>query len=151
TSAITLAGLWHYLGRDGVAILYSWPGGSGYGYSQEGAGFTQFHLREFLKVLGSSPDLERVHLDPDTRGRGVLANALRDVLRSSGSDVMNAQKELKLDTVVLAAPDFDVDTYGPRLSGDRLRFVPRRLVIYMGQGDAPGGTTGWFLGSVSRL
>jgi len=154
-SAMTLAGLWHFLGRDGVAILYSWPGGSGgmsgYGYSRESADFTQFHLREFLRLLGSSPDLDRVHLIGHARGGDLILNVLRELLLSNNSDVIRAQKELKLDTAVLAAPDFDIDSIGQRLSGDRLRFVPRRMVIYTGQGDGAGGTSGWLLGSVTRL
>jgi len=149
SAATTLAGLWHFLGRDGVAILYSWPGNSGsQAQGRESADFTQYHLREFMKLLGSSPDLERVHLIAHARGCDLLLNALRDCVLGAGGDVLKLQKELKLDTMVLAAPDLYTDWMGQRLSGDKLRYVPRRLVIYTGQGDGGGG---WFSGSGSRL
>ncbi len=152
SAAMTLAGLWHFLGRDGVAILYSWPanagGLSGAAYGRESADFTLYHLREFLKLVGSSPDLERVHFVAHARGCDLLLNALREVVLTGGGDVLKIQKELKLDTLVLAAPDLDTDWVGPRLSGDKLRYVPRRFVIYTGQGDGSGG---WFSGSGTRL
>jgi len=99
TSAMTLAGIWHFLGRDGVAILYSWPAGSGYGYARESAEFTLHHLREFLRLLGSSPDLERIHVIAHSRGGDLVVNALREIILSSGGDVQKVQKDLKLDTV----------------------------------------------------
>ena len=152
SAAMTLAGLWHFLGRDGVAVLYSWPGNaggmSGQAFGRESADFTLYHLREFLKLIGSSPDLERVHLIAHARGCGLLLDALREVVLSGGGDVLKVQKELKLDTLLLAAPDLDTDWVGARLSGDKLRYVARRFVIYTGQGDGSGG---WFSGSGSRL
>ncbi|MBV8880056.1 MAG: alpha/beta hydrolase [Planctomycetaceae bacterium] len=152
SAAMTLAGLWHFLGRDGVAILYSWPGNgggmSGQAYGRESADFTLYHLREFLKLVGSSPDLDRVHLIAHARGCDLVLNALREVVLSGGNDVMRTQKELKLDTLVLAAPDLETDGVGAKLSGDKLRYVPRRFVIYTGQGDGSGG---WFSGSGTRL
>jgi len=152
SAAITLAGVWHFLGRDGVPILYSWPGnGGGMGgaaYGRESADFTLYHLREFLKLLGCSEDLERVHVVAHARGCDLVLNALRDLALAAGGDVLKAQKELKLDTLVLAAPDLETDWVGARLSGDKLRYVPRRFVIYTGEGDGAGG---WFSGTGQRL
>lgn len=149
-SAMTLANLWHFLGRDGVAVLYSWPAGSGYAYSRESADFTLYHLREFLKLIGSSPDLEKVHLIAHSRGGDLVLAGLRDVLLSTGSDLSKTRSDLKLDTVLLAAPDFDSDSFAQRMSGDRLRYLPRRLVMYTGPGEGAGGT-GWFGGSTQKL
>jgi len=152
SAAMTLAGIWHFLGRDGVAVLYSWPGNaggmSGQAYGRESADFTLYHLREFLRLIGSSPDLERVHVIAHARGCALVLDALREVVLSGGGDVIKIQKELKLDTLVLAAPDLDTDWVGARLSGDKLRYLPRRFVIYTGQGDGSGG---WFSGSGARI
>lgn len=152
SAAKTLAGLWHFLGRDGVAFLYSWPGDvgglGGQSVARESADFTRYHLREFLKLLSASPDLERIHLIAHARGCDLLLNALREVVLAGGGDVLKLQKDLKLDTLVLAAPDLDTDWVGQRLSGDKLRYVTRRFVIYTGQGDGSGGL---FSGSGPRL
>lgn len=152
SAAMTLAGLWHFLGRDGVAILYSWPanagGLGGQAYARESADFTLHHLREFLRLLGTSPDLDKVNLIGHARGCDLLLNALRELTLGGGGDPIRTQKELKLDTLVLAAPDLDTDWVGARLSGDKVRYIPRRFLIYTGQGDGAGG---WFSGSGTRL
>lgn len=150
TSAMTLANLWHFLGRDGVAILYSWPSNGSFVYSRDSADFTLYHLREFLKLVGSSPDLEKVHVIAHSRGGELVLSALREVLLSTESDLGKARLDTKLDTVLLAAPDFDSDSLAQRLSGDRLRYLPRRLVIYTGPGEGAGGT-GWFSSSTVKL
>jgi esterase/lipase superfamily enzyme len=150
-SAMTLANLWHFLGRDGVAILYSWPANSSYAYSRESADFTQYHLREFLKVVGSSPDIEKIHLIAHSRAGDLVLGALRDVLLSTGGDLAKTRLDLKLDTLLLAAPDIDSDSLAVKLSGDRLRYLPRRMVIYTGPGEGTGGASTWFSSSTVKL
>jgi esterase/lipase superfamily enzyme len=51
--ALVIAELWHFLGRQGVPILYTWPAGSGsglrgYEHDRESGEFTLFHLKQFL-------------------------------------------------------------------------------------------------------
>jgi esterase/lipase superfamily enzyme len=51
--------VWHFLGRVGVPIAYSWPAGRGgplgYLYDRESGEFTVFHLKQFLRCLAACP------------------------------------------------------------------------------------------------
>ncbi len=83
-SAIVIGELWHFLGRRGVPIVYSWPAGSGlslrgYNYDCESGEFTVLHLKQFLETLAATPGLERVHLIAHSRGAAVLTTALREL------------------------------------------------------------------------
>ena len=58
-STYVMAGLWHFMGRCGVPVVYTWPssggGGSlgGYNYDRESSEFTVYHLKQFLRLLAS--------------------------------------------------------------------------------------------------
>ena len=62
-SAFSMAELWHFLGRIGVPIVYSWPSGYpglfGYTYDRESSEFTVHHLREVLNLVASLPEERR--------------------------------------------------------------------------------------------
>src|SRR5262249_10039550 len=51
--------IWHFVGRRGVAIGYSWPGGAkglrGYFQDRESGEFTVLHLKTILKALADTP------------------------------------------------------------------------------------------------
>ena len=79
-----IAELWHFLGRQGVPILYTWPAGffcrlRGYNHDRESGEFTVFHLKQFLRIVASTPGLEQLHLVAHSRGTDVLTTALREL------------------------------------------------------------------------
>jgi esterase/lipase superfamily enzyme len=51
-AAYAMAEFWHFLGRIGVPLIYTWPAGrpglSGYSYDRESGEFTVYHLREAI-------------------------------------------------------------------------------------------------------
>jgi esterase/lipase superfamily enzyme len=63
--AVSLAELWHFLGRHGVPLLYSWPAAQGgllgYFIDRESGEFTVFHLKKLFKLLASFPEVERIN------------------------------------------------------------------------------------------
>src|SRR6202012_1086510 len=117
-----MADLWHFLGRRGVPIAYSWPAGStgalAYFYDRESSEFTVYHLKQMLRLVASCPEVQRVHIIGHSRGTDVVVSALRELhleIRGSGRQTRDV---LKLQTVVLAAPDLDVDVIIQRLTTD---------------------------------
>ena len=72
---LVIAELWHFLGRQGVPILYTWPAGfgglRGYTRDRESGGFTIFHLKQFLRLLASTPELEELNIIAHSRGTDV--------------------------------------------------------------------------------
>jgi esterase/lipase superfamily enzyme len=82
-AVIGAAEIWHFLGREGVPIAYTWPaGGEGlffYTTDRESGEFTVLHLKQLLKVLATIPEVERVHILSHIRGTDVTMTALREL------------------------------------------------------------------------
>ena len=121
TAAFTIAELCHFLGREHVCTLFTWPAGSGgfiltaYGYDRESSEFGTFHLKKIIRLLAQSPKVEQVHLLAHSRGTDVLLSALRELIietYTSGRSIGN----LKLGNVVFMAPDIDSDIATQRMN-----------------------------------
>ena len=147
--------LWHSIGRQGVFLAYTWPAGYGgpfgYFYDRESGEFTIFHLREMIKVLVETPGLERLHIIAHSRGTDVATTALRELniaLRAQGK---NVQQSLKLETLMLAAPDLDLEVFSQRFWLENLGAAARRTVVYFSSEDDAIGLSNWLFGSKTRI
>lgn len=152
--ALVLGQISHFLGRDFVPILYSWPAGSGgllrgYTRDRESGEFTIFHLKELLRALASCEDLERVHVLAHSRGADVATSALRELFIGLGGEIRGP--DAKLGTLILAAPDLDEQVITQRLTAEGLVFAARRTVIYLSSGDRALGTASWLFRGGGRL
>src|SRR5262249_29211088 len=116
---LVIAELWHFLGREGLPILYTWPAGSGgglrgYTHDRESGEFTIFHLKQFLRILASTPELEELNFIAHSRGTDVMTSALRELYietRASGHDFRSVYR---INTVRLAAADLDLEAVSQR-------------------------------------
>jgi esterase/lipase superfamily enzyme len=155
-AVMTIAQLWHFFGRQGVPIAYTWPAGGGgllrgYNYDRESGEFTVFHLKQALRVIASCPQVEKIHVIAHSRGTAVLTSALRELhleIRAAGQ---STRRELKLGTVVLAAPDLDLDVVIQRLVTVRLFRVPEQFAMYVCSNDKALGLANWLFQSAMRL
>jgi esterase/lipase superfamily enzyme len=133
------AQVWHFLGRVGVPVAYTWPAGygglRGYAYDRESGEFTVSHLKQFITLLASCPELERIHLIAHSRGCDVTITALRELHIGFQAQGKSTQAELKLENLVLAAPDLDEDVFVQRFVGEKLLSAARRTTIYTSPGD----------------
>ncbi|MCI0629647.1 MAG: alpha/beta hydrolase [Phycisphaerales bacterium] len=151
-----VAQIWHFAGRGGVPVLFSWPAGSsgllrGYTRDRESGEFASPHLKIFLRTLASCPDVQKIHLIAHSRGTDVLATAVRELhleCRGAGRDT---RTELKLGQAILAAPDIDLDVFIEKFSADRVGFVAERLTIYVSSRDKALSLSDWLFGSARRL
>jgi esterase/lipase superfamily enzyme len=159
-SVTTIAQLWHYLGRQGVPIAYSWPAGHGgllrgYTYDRESSEFTVYHLKQVLRAIASCPDVQKINLIAHSRGNDVLLSALRELhLEISGNGHGTAQttrEALKLGSLILAAPDLDVDVVLQRMVTARVGRTPERMTMYVSSTDKALGIATWLFGGNSRL
>ncbi|MFG0299348.1 MAG: alpha/beta hydrolase [Phycisphaerales bacterium JB047] len=152
-AAQTLAQIWHFLGRDSVPIVYSWPASVGglraYAYSRESSEFTISHLKRVINLIAACEDVERINIIGHSRGCDILLSALRElhIQRVSAESVPPS----KIDTVVLAAADIDQGVFRERVFGERVFETPRRIVIYTSPSDAAMGLADWMLDSVGRI
>jgi esterase/lipase superfamily enzyme len=150
-----IAEVWHFMGRVGVPISYSWPAGMGglrgYAYDRESGEYTVSHLRQFLKIVASHPGVERVHILAHSRGTDIAITALRELHLEYQARGLSTQAELKLENLVLAAPDIDEDVFIQRTIDEHLLTVARRTTIYASSNDRAIETADLVFASKQRL
>jgi esterase/lipase superfamily enzyme len=150
------AELWHFLGREGVPIAYSWPAGfpgllRGYTRDRESGEYTIFHLKETLRALAACPEVERISVVAHSRGTDVLASALRELnLRVAGTGAAPTAG-YKIHHVVLAAPDIDFGVARQRFGADQFYGIYDDLTIYVCSKDLALGTAEWLFQTPYRL
>jgi esterase/lipase superfamily enzyme len=129
-----LAGLWHFMGRDTVPILFSWPAGlsgvTGYVADKDSAEFSVLYLKRLLRELGRDVRYEKLHIICHSAGTELVATALRELLLEHSSDPLAARRDMRLGHVVVAAPDIDADVVRTRIIEERVHLVPERLTLY---------------------
>ena len=153
---LVIAELWHFLGRQGVPILYTWPAGAGsglrgYNHDRESGEFTIFHLKQFLRLLASTPELEELHLIAHSRGTDVLTSALRELYietRAAGHDFRTVYR---IKNVVLAAADLDLEVVTQRLAAEYVGLGTERTTIYVSNVDKAIGFSAFLFTSLSRI
>ncbi len=138
-SALNLADIWHFTGRHGVPVFYSWPaahgGVKGYFVDSESGEFSIYHLKETIRILSEMPELERLHIIAHSRGTALVSSAIRELVievRASGAD---PREVLKMENVILAAPDLDVGVVQQRLGAERLETAIGQTTIYTNRED----------------
>jgi esterase/lipase superfamily enzyme len=109
-SVLVIAEPWHFLGRQGVPILYTWPAGSGglrgYTHDRESGEFTIFHLKQFLRLLASTSELAELHLIAHSRGTDVLTSAVRELYietRAAGKDFRTVYRAIGISGLLFAS------------------------------------------------
>lgn len=177
-AALRHAQAWHAAGRMGVPIVYTWPAGSGglkgYAYDRESGEYTIVHLKLMLLALAKHPGIEKIHIISHSRGTDVAVTALRELnaevraalgggavsINLFGEDPVSAlpgragrevHDVLKLETLILAAPDLDLDVFAQRFFGENLLRAANRTIIYFSEKDGALGTADWLFRSRRRL
>lgn len=146
--------LWHFLGREGVPIVYSWPAGQGtlraYEFTNQSVLFTGYHFKQALRLIAACPAVEKVHLIGHSRGTAVVTNGVRELyIEMRGTE--DVQKKLKLGTCVLAAADLDIDVVTQQYATERVGRAVEAVVIYIFEHDKALSFSRWLAGGVMRL
>jgi esterase/lipase superfamily enzyme len=138
-AAFAMAELWHFMGRIGIPLIYTWPAGHpglfGYTYDRESSEFTVFHFREVIRFLATFPEVERINIIAHSRGTGVAIAALRELTIAARARGENPREKFKIHNFVLAAPDLDTQVAQQRLVGDHLAISADRFTIYSSPAD----------------
>ncbi len=104
------AQLAHDMEFDGVAYMYSWPSKASetaYLYDRDSADRARRYFRTFLEMVAAETKAEKVHVIAHSLGN----RPLLEVLRGAGGEPNALAQKLKLDQIVLAAPDIDRDLF----------------------------------------
>ena len=150
-----IAAIWHFLPRQGVPIAYTWPAGMGglrgYFYDRESGEYTIFHLKEIIRILGSIPEIEKVHFIAHSRGTDVLLTALREILIERGGRDYIPPEDRQLGNVIIAAPDLDLETISQRVTAEEVPAKIDHLTVYMSKSDEAIGFSTWLFLSQKRV
>ncbi len=138
-AVLSLADIWHLTGRYGVPIAYTWPAGNkgltGYFKDREAGEFSIYHLKETLRILAKTPGLRRIHIVAHSRGTDVVTTALREMVIEARAAGRNPRQVLKVETLILAAPDLDFGIVGQRLIAERFGPAMGQITVYINQND----------------
>ncbi|WP_206675305.1 alpha/beta hydrolase [Mariprofundus sp. NF] len=138
-AAASLAEIWHFSGRQGVPLLYTWPAAHGglFGYfvDRESGEFTVFHLKKMLKLLASINEIENIHIIAHSRGTDVTTTALRELMIESRAAGKRPLEDLRIKNLILAAPDLDFGVMRQRLMAEKFGPAIGQITIYTAQTD----------------
>jgi esterase/lipase superfamily enzyme len=166
--------LCHFLGRDFVCGIFSWPAGSqrgvllGYGVDRESAEYAVEDLLKTIRIVGRTPGVERVHLIAHSRGTDTVATALAQLSAEAYMLRSSPDREFRIGNVVLVAPDLAGDVaiskifkvfsdpdlpFGERAdAGALLPPAPAlRVTVYVSPDDRAIATADWLFGNIARL
>lgn len=148
------AEMWHFLGREGVPVCYTWPAGIGgvkaYEYTLSSTQFTVYHFKQALRLIASCPEVEKVHIIAHSRGTAVTVDTLRELhLEIRGT--ADTQKTLKLGTVILAAADLDLDVVIARNATERISKAAEHVALYISSTDKALSFSNWLSQGRGRL
>lgn len=138
-SALTMAEIWHFTGRKGVPVFYTWPAASGgllgYFVDRESGEFSIYHLKETLRILANTSGAERIHIIAHSRGTDITTTALRELVIEARAAGKNPRQALKIENLILAAPDLDFGVVRQRLIAEKFGPAFGQITVYMNQGD----------------
>ncbi len=150
-AAFALAELWHFFGREGLPIVYTWPAGHpgifGYTYDRESSEFTVFHLKQVIRWLSEQPEIENIHLIAHSRGTDVALSAFRELVIWARGAGINPRERFKIKNFVLAAPDLDVQVASQRVAAEYLALAIDQVTLYTSPDDKAIGIAEWLFDS----
>ena len=149
-----------------------------YNHDRESGEFSVLQLKTLLMLLAANEEIDRIHLVAHSRGTDVTTTALREIAaeieaaqgrtffsqrtnQALGRDVHFVEPELagsvrpsdvlKLETLVLVAPDLDIDIFTQRFLSERVMRIAGHVVIYTSASDETLGLARRFFASRDRL
>ena len=173
-AAMTMGELCHFLGRDFVCGIFTWPAGAqrgilfGYDVDRESAEYAVEDLVKVIRMIGQTPGVQRVHLIAHSRGTDAVATALAQLSAEAYMRRSSPDREFCIANVVLIAPDLDGDVAIAKIFkvfsdpdlpfGDKAEptaLVPPapslKVTLYVSPDDGAIATATWLFGSVARL
>jgi esterase/lipase superfamily enzyme len=114
-AALTMGELCHFLGREFVCGIFTWPAGGdrgalfGYDVDRESSEYAVEDLVKLIRIIAGTPGLERIHFVAHSRGADTLASALAVLSVEAYALKSSPTREFHIGNVVLVAPDLDGD------------------------------------------
>jgi esterase/lipase superfamily enzyme len=166
--------LCHFLGREFVCGIFTWPAGGGrglllgYNVDRESGEYAVEDLVKTIRIVADVPGVHRIHLLAHSRGADILASALSELSVEAWVLGQALGHRFKIANVVLMAPDIDADVALSKIfkvfSDPELPFGGRsdpaaileptagfKVSIYVSPDDEALAASSWLFGSIARL
>ena len=173
-AALTMGEMCHFLGREFVCGIFTWPAGGwrgtlfGYEFDRESAEYAVEDLLKVIRIVGQTPGVERIHLIAHSRGTDTVASALSELSVESYALRSSPDREFHIGNVVLVAPDLDGDVALSKIfkvfsdpdlpfggKADPGAVIPPspglRVTFYVSPNDTALAMASWLSGSIARL
>lgn len=172
-AALTMADLCHFLGREFVCAIFSWPAGGrsflfGYNVDRESSEYATEDLKKTIRMIAETPGLQRLHLLSHSRGTDMLATAVSELSVEAYITQTTLVARFKIGNAVLIAPDIDFDVamskifkvfsdpelpYGKAANPGVVLRQSREfhITVYVSPDDKALATSGWLFGNPARL
>ncbi|WP_104018800.1 alpha/beta hydrolase [Roseovarius nitratireducens] len=148
----TLAQVWQAAEETTVPVAFSWPAGNtgalAYFKDRESGEFAIFHLKQTLRILAGVPGLRRIHVVAHSHGSEVVTTALREMVIAERAAGRDPRRALKIENLILAAPDLDFSIARQRLIAERFGPAFGRITVYINPGDGALGLAQMLLAGV---
>ena len=146
-AVLALGQISHDAGSLGASIVFSWPSRGqvlDYLADRESAIFSRDHLESTLRLLARQSGVRRINLLAHSTGAFLAMETLRQAkLRGDG------EFSGKLNAVVLASPDIDIDVFRTQLAVIGKR--PRPTVLLVSSDDRVLAFATFLYGGVERV
>ncbi|MCO5732576.1 alpha/beta hydrolase [Rhizobium sp. SSA_523] len=136
----------HDSGADVAPILFTWPSrGSifAYNYDKESANYSRDALETLLRQVAHDPAVDEVTIMAHSMGSWLTVEALRQMA------IRDGKVARKIQNVILASPDLDVDVFGQQL--DEIGQPRPKFSLFVSRDDRALQLSKRISGNVDRL
>lgn len=92
--------------------------------------FTVFHLKETLRTLFNTSEIDNIHIIAHSRGTDVITTALRELAIENRGAEKNSREDFGIANLVLAAPDLDYGVIRQRLMAEAFGPAFGQITVY---------------------
>ena len=131
---------------DAAPVIFTWPSRASildYNYDKESTNYSRDALEELLRQAAAEPEIREIIIMAHSMGTWLAVETLRQMA------IRDGRVHPKIDQVILAAPDLDVDVFGQQfraLGKDRPHFT-----LFVSQDDRALTLSRRISGNVDRL
>ncbi len=102
----------HDSGTDAAPVIFTWPSRASifdYSYDKESTNYSRDALEELLRAIVAKPEVGEVTVMAHSMGTWLAVETLRQMA------IRDGRVPKKIQQVILASPDLDVDVFGQQL------------------------------------
>ena len=148
----SMSNLWHFSGPRAVPIVYTWPADNpglvGYFTDRESSIFSIYHFKQFLGLLTKMPEVKKFNIVAHSQGTALTSSGLREMIIAQRAAGKDPRKTLKIENLILAAPDLDYDVFGQRVISEGFNETFKQVTIYTSAKDKALGFAQYFMRGV---